>query len=474
MNRQLEMAQAYEREKALARNGDTNTRRELAARHDVRPEILYYLVDDSDAGVRGQLAKNHKTPRHADLLLARDADGDVRAQLARKIGRLVPGLPDDAKDKMRDLTLEVLAMLVEDRLPYVRRMLAEELQATAHAPPEVIRKLAQDSEAEVAAPVLEFSPLLNDADLLAIVASHPAEIAMAAISRREAVSAPLADALVGTDSVPAIAALLANPSAQIREATLDRIVTRAPQIHAWHEPLARRVGLPPATLHKLTGFLAASLLQMLQNRGDLDPQTATAVAAALHDRLQADATAAPQEDPRQSATQDVRNLQKKGQLDEKAVAAAVSEGKFFFVTEALAALGNMPVKMVERILGTRNAEAVAALSWKASLGARLASRIQTRLAHIPPTQALNVATDAYPMGEAAMDLQLASFRSDTDPSGTEIEVETNGDAHAKGPVDPDWATQGPTQAKKVAEPDWARDETPLDTAEDEEQEEAQA
>ncbi|PCJ59108.1 MAG: hypothetical protein COA65_06650 [Rhodospirillaceae bacterium] len=455
MTGQRPMSQDYENAKAIARDADANVRRDLAAREDIRPEILYYLAEDSDADVRATIAANQKTPGHADLLLARDPNDAVRCQLARKIGRLVPNISEAAQDRMRDLTLEILQILARDRLPDVRRMLAEELRATTQAPRDVIRKLARDREIEVAAPVLEFSPLLTDTDLLTLIATGPDKELVTAIARRDAVSKPVSDAIVETENVPAIATLLANPSAQIREETLDRLVTRAPAIPSWHAPLARRPELSPSMIRKLTGFLAASLLKTLQNRGDLDPETAAMVATAIHDRLQREEAGdlAPSEgNAQQNAASDVRALLEKGQLDEKAIAAAVGEGKHFFVTEALAALAHVPVKMAARILGAGNAAAVAALSWKASLGARLASRIQTRIAHVPPTEALSVETDTYPMDEAAMRLQLDSFQSATE---MEIDAATGEPPSGGGLMEPDWATGETNPAQQVAEPDWA-------------------
>ena len=469
------MPQDYEKAKAIARDADANVRRSLAARKDIRPEILYYLAEDSDADVRATIAANQKTPGQADLLLARDPDDAVRCQLARKIGRLAPNLSDAAKDRIRDMTLEVLHILARDRLPAVRRMLAEELQATMQAPRDVIRKLARDLEIEVAAPVLEFSPLLTDVDLLALIATGPDKKLITAIARRDALSEPVSDAIVETESVPAIATLLANPSAQIREETLDRLVTKAPAIPSWHAPLAHRPALSPTMVRKLTGFLAASLLKTLQRRGDLDPETAAMVTDAIQSRLQTEVLTAPSEDApsedgasedgesegsaQQNAASEVRALLAEGRLDEKAIATAVGEGKHFFVTEALAALAHMPVKMAARILGAGNAAAVAALAWKASLGARLASRIQTRIAHVPPTEALGVKTDAYPMDEAAMRLQLDSFQSATQ-SATETETSSaTGEPSSGGErTDPDWATGDATPAQNVAEPDWATDE----------------
>ena len=79
--------QDYEKDKLLARDADLAVRRKLAARGDVRPEILYYLVQDEAAEVRRTIAANEATPHQADQLLARDKDASVRGELAQKIGR---------------------------------------------------------------------------------------------------------------------------------------------------------------------------------------------------------------------------------------------------------------------------------------------------------------------------------------------------------------------------------------------------
>jgi hypothetical protein len=42
----------YEDQKMLATNGDTQVRRALALREDVRPELLYLMAEDASAEVR--------------------------------------------------------------------------------------------------------------------------------------------------------------------------------------------------------------------------------------------------------------------------------------------------------------------------------------------------------------------------------------------------------------------------------------
>ena len=54
--------------------------------------------------------------------------------------------------------------------------------------------------------------------------------------------------------------LLANPSAQVREETLDLIVQRAPGRPRWHAPLVERPTLPARLAAKIAAFVADALL----------------------------------------------------------------------------------------------------------------------------------------------------------------------------------------------------------------------
>ena len=275
----------YEEEKALASQPDAKLRAELAAREDVRPEILYFLADDKSNRVRREIARNTKTPRQADKLLATDVDDEVRRELALKIGRLIPGLSEIESSKLQELTFEVLRVLAEDQLPRVRQILAEEIKRATNVPAPIIQKLARDVEHIVSAPILEYSILLSDQDVLEIVASTADSGVLSAISRRHNLSSVVCDVIVAARDEPSVAALLANTSAQIREETLDSIIEDARETKSWHEPLVRRPTLSQRAMQRITGFVTSSLLSILSERGDLDPETSRAVAEAVKERL---------------------------------------------------------------------------------------------------------------------------------------------------------------------------------------------
>ncbi|MBM3540367.1 MAG: DUF2336 domain-containing protein [Alphaproteobacteria bacterium] len=408
--------QEYEDAKRLARSDDVNARRKLAMRDDMRPEILYFLAEDKAPEVRRAIASNDATPYQADELLARDRDEAVRAELAQKVARLLPGLSADAKDEAHQRVIAMLEKLAKDEAVRVRAVVSEAVRNVTNVPPEVIQKLARDAELIVASPVLRFSPLLTDDDLLDIINSGPASGALAAIAQRQDVRAKVSDAIVAADDEPAVAALLANKSAQIREETLDLIADRAANRAAWHEPLVRRPSLPARAAKRIAGFVAESLHSVLKNRQYLPRETREQVTAAVAERLATEkpaakpAAAVEEKEEGESVEEKVTRLKKEGKLDEDAVDEALHAGQRAFVRAALALLAEVPVDVVDKILSARSAKGVVALVWKAGLPMRLAVQVQTRLGGISPRQALQArGGTAFPLTKEEMAWQIEFF-----------------------------------------------------------------
>jgi uncharacterized protein (DUF2336 family) len=389
----------YEQAKTLSTDPDARQRRKVAQQPDVRPEILFYLADDGDTGVRSAVAENRATPRQADLILTRDEDESVRSRLAAKITALVPEFAGEEREKIRALSHKVLETLARDQAVKVRQIVAEALKDSVDAPVAVIQKLARDIEIQVSGPILEYSPLLTDEDLLEIIAHGPIRGALTAIAKRRQLSDKLSDGVAvaaladpGAES-NSVRKLLQNKSAQIREDTLDRILDQAGKVPTWHEPLVERPTLPMKAIKRLAAFVSHTLLEALQQRPDLDAATAKDVAKAVQRRLEAEgaASAAPP-------------------VGEEAIAAAIGAGKRDAVAAALARDAKLPASIVSAILASKSSKAVTALAWRANLSMRQALQLQLRIAHIPPTAALNPrgGTD-YPLTPAEMEWQLGLF-----------------------------------------------------------------
>lgn len=403
---------SYEEARTLAAAQEESLRTELAARPDVKAEILYYLAEDSSVEVRRNVARNPQTPPQANLILARDSDDEVRAELAAKICRLAPGLSLNDQDRLRRATFETLEVLARDQIPKVREILANALKDVMDAPPEVIRRLASDAAIAVAAPVLQFSPVLSDEDLLEIIGSGPIPGALSAISKRRMVNASVADAIAATDDNDAIAALLANTSAQIREETLDRLVDHAADVESWHRPLVQRPHLHARAAAKLARFVADNLLQALAARQDLLPDAAAAVASVVSKRLdEMEATGPAKADARKAADETAalmraQQLKFHNKLDESTIDTALAGTDHAFVIAGLAVLSGLAYATVHKAAATQSAKGIVAVTWKAGLSMGLCTQLQIKLLRLPTNRVLPSQDGHFPLTRDEMLWQL--------------------------------------------------------------------
>ena len=385
---------------------DVATRTNLAGRNDTKPEMLYHLASDQNPAVRLKIAANPATPMQAARLLAQDPDGDVRAELAKKIGRLLPGLDAPERERLRDLTIEVLEKLAGDQLTRVRALLAEEIKSSRTIPAAIIQRLARDVELAVAAPILEYSPLLGDSDLLEIIAHGAISGALPAIARRQDLSAKVSDAVVATLDVPAIAALLANKSAKIRDETMDQIVEHAESIQEWHGPIVVRADLSVRAIRRVAGFVASSLVRQLQERRGLDDETAAFLAKRIRERLAEEQDLQIKKD----AGEAVRRALQTGALDDNFILSAIENKDRTSVIHAIAALIKRPPPVVEKILDAQSARAVVALCWYAGLSMRTALKVQAGAARVAQKDIIPARNGLdYPLTDDEMHWQLDLF-----------------------------------------------------------------
>ncbi|MEQ8440951.1 MAG: DUF2336 domain-containing protein [Alphaproteobacteria bacterium] len=405
----------YEARRDKARSDDPDIRRALAADPETPPEILYYLSEDPDPDVRKAVASNRTTPRQADLILTQDTDVAIRSELGQKIARLTPDLPADRRSTLYKLTVQALEALAEDQMVRVREILAHELRHVSNAPRNVIVTLAKDRELSVAGTVMEFSPVLSDKDLLDIINSGPIQGAMNAIAKREALKASVSDAIARTGDEEAVATLLSNESAQIREDTLDYIIDHAPDKKSWHEPLVMRPKLKPRTVQRIASFVAMNLLDKLQARLDLDDEALVAVASAVETRLADDAKKQAQNDAISTdggLEARIDRMYLAGELTGTALEKALAQGDKAFAILALSKLSGISAGTVQQIVTGRSAKAAVALTWKSGLTPRLAAQIQSQLLGLAPKEAIPI-FDGWPMTEDAMNWQLEFHANST-------------------------------------------------------------
>jgi uncharacterized protein (DUF2336 family) len=384
------------------------TQAELATRTDAGEDVLRYLAEHGAPATRQAVAANPAAPAESNLLLADDLETDVRSTLARKIGRLFPGMLMAEKEHIRDLAVKTLEKLAADETARVRAVLAEEIKHHDCVPKPIVNQLARDVEAEVAAPIIEFSPLLNDEDLIEIVAAAETNAMLESVARRKGLGAKVSDAVVATSDTGAIATLLKNVSAEIRKRTLDQIVSQAAEIAEWHGPLVLRAELSHSAVRRIAAFAGEALLKTLANRNNLDKTTMELLEKKIEERRHRDITEDRAKE--QEAAADVDRARRAGLLNDVFVTNAIATHRKETIVCALSVLSGVDHAIVRMILDSEGAKAVTALVWKAGLTMRTAFTLQTSVLKLSGDKLLPASRGIdFPLTKEEMCFQLSCF-----------------------------------------------------------------
>jgi hypothetical protein len=139
-------------------------------------------------------------------LLTPDTRGDARLEVTEKIAANYAG---DSFDPNASLIAEqIFRLLVRDTEVKVRTMMAERLKSSTALPRDIVMVMAKDVEDAVALPVLQYSEVLAEEDLIALVEATKQPSRHVAVSSRKEVPEALADTLIKTNN-PVVALTLA-------------------------------------------------------------------------------------------------------------------------------------------------------------------------------------------------------------------------------------------------------------------------
>ncbi len=401
---------SYDEAKRVAAKGDAKERAELASNEDLAPEFLYFFATDEDATVRKAVAKNDGSPLQADLILAKDVDQQVREELAYKIGRLIPTLTEHESERLADMTFQVLEILAKDQVPQVRAIIADEIKHLVDVPKRLIKRLAQDAEDAVAGPILEYSPLLSDEQILQIVTSGLRGGALEAVARRENIPNKISQAVVDQDEDPATAELLKNQTANISEKLMGEIAMTAENRPSLHLPLVDRRSLSKATLRRIATFVSAALVERMLSSNRMEEEIAHEIRMAVRERIDA-GEATSDEDDEDNGRDKAERLHKASKLDEYAFLDAIDEGDIGFLDRGFTLLSKLPDEQVTKMLESGSAKGLCALTWKAGLGADIAVSLQRRIGKIPAKSMIQAGPDgSFQMNEEELEWYVDYFK----------------------------------------------------------------
>jgi uncharacterized protein (DUF2336 family) len=393
----------YEAEKQIAQSDDVKNRLKIAKSPKTHQEILFYMAQmDKDDSVRHAVAGNKSTPVQASSVLSKDINDDVRLALAKRLTDLLPDISSDKQSQLYKFAVDALGTLALDEVLKVRMALSSALKDCTDTPPKVAGQLARDIEREVSEPILRFCVALSDEDLLDILKSHPASWAVQAIASRPMIAAPVSQAVIDTDDVPAGAILINNKGADISLETLRDIVDKAKHFPEWQKPVAMKKNLSPELAKELAGFVDLSIRNVLLERTDFNSEVMEDVASIVQRRIDF----MGQGDD-ETVEQRVTRFYQSGSLSEEILGDALSMRDKDFVIVGIAALLKTGRVGVEKIIAMGAAKPVVALCWKAGLSMRFALRVQQEIAKVPHQELIypRGGTD-YPLSDADIKWQL--------------------------------------------------------------------
>jgi uncharacterized protein (DUF2336 family) len=196
-------------------------------------------------------------------LLVREPSPAMRYRIGEKIaGGYNTGHYSESEMKLAN---EIFRLLLKDTEMKVRVLMAETLKSNMQVPHDIIWALANDRN-EVAVPILEFSYVLSEEDLVAIVQATREHPKLKAIARRETISKPLAHALIEKQDREVTRTLLANKGAAIAETSMDIVLEEFAEENSVLEELVLRGGLPYEFAERLFATVSDALKKQLTRR----------------------------------------------------------------------------------------------------------------------------------------------------------------------------------------------------------------
>src|SRR5258708_5716008 len=290
----------------------------------------------------------------------RTAPAGERAEATRSLARA--WILSDLSEDDRAAAEGALLMQLDDPSPLVRQAMAEVFARSASAPAAIVEALAID-QASVALPVLEFSPLLIDADLVDLVATRDSQV-QCAIARRIHLPASVCAAIAEVGSPAAALELIENPYAELAPFSWDRIVERHGHLAAIRESMLVLEDLPAATRLALVAKLTDTLTQFVVARQWLSAERAERVAGEAMARSPVNIAARSRGDDMRGL---VRHLRATGQLTAGLILRALLSGNLELFDSALSELSGLPQARVSALLHDRCGASLQALLIRAGL-----------------------------------------------------------------------------------------------------------
>jgi len=229
-------------------------------------------------------AATPRLTRHDSARLERDRSPEARAETATRVAQVFAD--EGISEQAREIALDIIERLARDVEMQVRRAVSEQLKHCPFLPAAIARQLAHDVES-VAVPMIRYSTVLDDAELIAIIRDgNPAK--QLAVAERATVSPTVSKALVETRRREVVGTLLANHGAEIAEQSYHEVLDDHVADRTIQNLLVDRPTLPIGVTAQLIDRVASALRERLIARHGFPPVMVDAIVDQGRERVLAE------------------------------------------------------------------------------------------------------------------------------------------------------------------------------------------
>ena len=354
----------------------------------------------------GKTAPIRLTQKDIDRLIS-DRSPRARAQTSAKIAAQFDAHELSAAE--REIAADIFRMVVKDTEVLVREALSVHLKSTPDLPHDVALALAKDVDS-VALPMLKFSEVLTDEDLIEIVRGQsPAK--QVAVAQRSKVSYKVSDALVDTGDENVVAHLVGNEGAQITEKSLDRVMAAHEGSPAVADSLARRANLPPAISERVVTAISSNLQNYLMSRQDVSPEVVSNLI--LQTRERATVTLLDYGSSDAQLDRLIEQLYRQERLTPSLMLRALCVGDLEFFERAMARITGLPLQNVRVLIHDKGMLGLEPLYLRAELPKALYPAFRAAIQMVVETDYDGGANDRPRYVERLLQRMLTQFE---DPS----------------------------------------------------------
>ena len=292
--------------------------------------------------------------------LLTDPSGAARAETA---GKIAAGFDSRTmSESERKIAEDIFRLMVRDAEVRVREALAQNLKKNPGVPHEVALALAKDVDS-VAEPILKFSEVLTDDDLVEIIRTQgPAK--QVAVAGRPKVSENVSSALVETKNEIAVQALVENKGAAISEKSLQKVVTEFGGKESIQAAMIGRPKLPVTVAERLMTVVSEKIRADLVKRHDLSPEIANSLLLSSRERAILGMASEAEEEDVEAL---VKHMRQNKRLTPSIILRAAVMGDMKFFEAAMAELAGVTVVNVRALIYDQGQLGLQALCNRAKL-----------------------------------------------------------------------------------------------------------